>query len=286
MVKVMGERRAATYHIRRLSRALASLRASTPYTQEEIGERIGISFQTLSRIETGQLPSLLQLHALLDIYGILGDDFAPYDEMRALATKHYWWHGLGRKDVVYLSMEYEASRIRDFQAVHLPVLLQTDDYLQNLLETNTLAPSADRLAMELEAHQHRRKRLDGHPVTAHFLIYEPVLTTCLSVSQLAHLLRRSEQQHITIQIVPRQQRPVGILHNSFTTLSFPDKDEPDLVYTTTTIGPRHTQDAQDVATVNRTFRLLEKQAMTSADSILYIKKLMTGAIARSRASDL
>jgi transcriptional regulator with XRE-family HTH domain len=281
----MGERRAATYHIRRLSRALASLRASTPYTQEEIGERIGISFQTLSRIETGQLPSLLQLHALLDIYGILGDDFAPYDEMRALALKHYWWYGLGRKDVVYLSMEYEASRIRDFQAVHLPVL-QTDDYLQNLLETNTLAPSADRLAKELEAHQHRRKRLDGHPVTAHFLVYEPVLNTCLSVSQLAHLLRRAEQQHITIQIVPRQQRPVGILHDSFTTLSFPDKDEPDLVYTTTTIGSRYTQDSQAVATVNRTFRLLEKQAMSSSDSILYIKKLMTSAIARSRASDL
>jgi transcriptional regulator with XRE-family HTH domain len=282
----MGERRAATYHIRRLSRTLASLRATTPYTQEEIGDRIGISFQTLSRIETGQLPSMLQLHALLDIYGILSADFGPYDEMRAQAVQHYWWHGLGRTDVIYLSMEYEASRIRDFQAVHLPVLLQTDDYLQNLLETNTLAPSAERLARELEAHQHRRKRLDGHPVTAHFLVYEPVLHTCLSVAQLAHLLRRSEQQHVTIQIVPRQQRPVGILHDSFTTLSFPDKDEPDLVYSTTTIGPQHTQDPQAVATANRTFRLLEKQAMTRDDSILYLKKLMSGAIARSHASDL
>ena len=108
----------------------------------------------------------------------------------------------------------------------------------------------DASAKELEAHQHRRKRLDAHPVTAHFLVYEPVLNTCLSVSQLAHLLRRSEQPHVTIQIVPRQERPVGILHDSFTTLSFPDKDEPDLVHTTTTIGPSHTQDAQAVATAN------------------------------------
>jgi transcriptional regulator with XRE-family HTH domain len=268
----MGRRRPACYHIRRLSRALAALRRTTGLTQEDVSRKLGIDSKKLSRIETGQLPDLLELRALLGLYGLLVDDYEPYEDIWQLAVARYWWDGLAREDVIYLSMEHEANQIRDFQTTHLPALLQTDDYLRHLHETSTLPPSSSWLDKELAAHHHRRRRIDEHPVSLHFLIYEPAMRTAVDRAQLAHLLRRSEQDNVTIQIVPQQQQPVGSTHGSFTLLTFPDKDEPDLAYTQDPISDRYTQDPQPVATITRTFRLLTKHAMTVGDSRAQIKK--------------
>jgi transcriptional regulator with XRE-family HTH domain len=277
----MGRRRPACYHIRRLRRALATLRDINQLTQENVALRTGIDTKKLSRIENGQLPGIPELRALLDQYGVLVDDYQSYEDIWQLAIAKYWWDGLGREDVVYLSMEHEASMIRDFQAAHLPVLLQTDGYVERLLETSTLPPSSDWLHRELTARHHRRRRLDEHPVTLHFLIYEPALHTGIDRAQLAHLLRRSEQDNITIQVVPQRQL-LGVTHGSFTMLSFPDKDEPDLAFTEDPIGTRYTQDPQTVATISRTFRILTKHAMSPDDSSAYLKRRLNGLIAESR----
>jgi DNA-binding XRE family transcriptional regulator len=271
----MGRRKPASYHIRRLSRALAVRRRATGLTQVEAAQKIGICDKKLSRIETGQLPELIVLRAQFDLYGLLVEECQEYEDIWDLATAPYWWDGLGRDDVVYLSMEHEACVIRDFRTTHLSVLLQTDDYFERLLETSALPPSAERLEKELAAQHFRRRRLDEHPVTLHFLIYEPALHAGLGRAQLTHLLRRSEQDNVTIQIVPRQHPPLGVAHSSFTLLSFPDKDEPDLAYTQDPIGDRQTQDPQTVATITRTFRLLAtNHAMTAENSHAYLKRLL------------
>jgi hypothetical protein len=144
-----------------------------------------------------------------------------------------------------------------------------------------LPPSSERLEKELVAHGCRRRRLDEHPVTLHFLIYEPVLRAGLDRAQLAHLLRRSEQDNVTIQIVPQHQ-PLGVTHGSFTLLSFPDSDEPDLAYTQDPISARYTQDLQTAATISRTFRALTKHAMGPRESRTYIKQRLDDVLAESR----
>jgi transcriptional regulator with XRE-family HTH domain len=67
----MGERRATTYHIRRLSRALAALRRDSRLMQGEVADKVGVSFQVISRIEIGQLPTIPTLRAMLDAYGVI-----------------------------------------------------------------------------------------------------------------------------------------------------------------------------------------------------------------------
>jgi transcriptional regulator with XRE-family HTH domain len=90
----MGERRATTYHIRRLSRALATLRRESRLMQEEVADKVGVSFQVVSRIEIGQLPTIPTLRALLDVYGVLTSDYKQYEDIWHLANAPYWWKGL------------------------------------------------------------------------------------------------------------------------------------------------------------------------------------------------
>ncbi|TCO62928.1 helix-turn-helix domain-containing protein [Actinocrispum wychmicini] len=276
----MARNRPPGYHTRLLSRALTTLRNRNGMTQDEAGHQIGIRPQKVSRIELGQLPDILTLRALLDIYNVPVSEYHEYEVIRQKAAARHWWNGLRRNDETYLSMEHEASRIRDVQTLHLPALLQTDDYLTTRLTTAAYPPSTTRIGAELQALQHRCRLLDEHPVRLDALIYQPVLDAPLSRDQLTHLLRRSEQDNITIQVVSHRQFHAG-MDGSFTLLSFPDGSEPDLVYTRDPIGCRFTQDRLPVSNLRRTFRQLAKSAMSPRDSRSYLMKRLTEVSADS-----
>jgi transcriptional regulator with XRE-family HTH domain len=270
-----------------MSRALAALRRESQLLQDEVGDKIGISFQTLSRLETGQLPSLIALRALLDVYGVISNDYKPYEEIWRRANAPYWWKGMSLDSdyVVYVSMEHEADLIRDLQTTHIPVLLQTDDYFQAFLNSQAIPPSSKRLTRELDAHALRRRRINQHPVNLNFIITQSALETAsLDRAQLVHLIRRSEQDNVTIQILPQQHTPLVTAATSFTLLSFPDKDEPELAYTQDTLNARFTQDPDTVNTVTRTFNTLTKHALSPADSHTYLKQRLHILIAKSANS--
>ncbi|KJK47628.1 hypothetical protein UK23_19845 [Lentzea aerocolonigenes] len=45
----------------------------------------------ISRIENGQLPDIHALRAMLDVYGVIGDEEAPYIELWERAREKGWW---------------------------------------------------------------------------------------------------------------------------------------------------------------------------------------------------
>ncbi|HEX7302026.1 helix-turn-helix transcriptional regulator [Lentzea sp.] len=56
-------------------------------SQKEASDRLSYNVPKVSRIENGQLPDIHALRAMLNLYGVIGDEEAPYIEMWMLAKK-------------------------------------------------------------------------------------------------------------------------------------------------------------------------------------------------------
>jgi transcriptional regulator with XRE-family HTH domain len=217
-----GTPKQPVYHTRRLARLLKKLRLTAGLQQHEVERRMDLCHGKLSRIELGQLPGRFELEAFLDRYGVLVSDWEPYVGIWRLARQKYWWSGLGL-DSTFLSMEHEACLIRDYQTTRIPVLLQTGQHARKLLPTTLSSHAAERARKDASCLQQRQAHLDADDApTAHFLLYQPVLHAGVDQKQLKNLLQRGHQDNITIQIVPRQDKPTSVTASSFTLLSYPE----------------------------------------------------------------
>jgi hypothetical protein len=271
----MGTRKLPNFHTRQLARDLTGLRVTAGFTQVEAALALEISNKKVSRFETGQLPGYHELHDLLDLYGVPACDWQPYLDAWKLANKKGWWHGLKLRDFLYVCNEHEATIIRDVQLTCLPVLLQTQDYADHLLRTVEPPHSRAQLAVELQARLRRQERLDtDHPVTLHALIYQPVLHG-LDDAQLKLLLQRAGQANVTIQVIPQPGVPHGGLGGSFSLLSFPHKDEPDIAYTNDPLGLSQSDNPYRVASLRRNFRNLTHHTLSPDTSYANIERLIT-----------
>jgi transcriptional regulator with XRE-family HTH domain len=265
-----------TYHSRRVARLLKKLRLEAGLQQHEVERRMDMCHGKLSRIELGQLPGRFELEAFLDRYGVLVSDWEPYLDIWRLAKQKYWWSGLGL-DYTFLSMEHEACLIRDYQTARIPVLLQTEQHARQLLPTTLSTDAAERAHKELSCLQQRQAHLDtDDPPTLHFLLYQPLLHARVAEEQLKHLLQRSGQENITIQIVPQQDNPTSVTAHSFTLLSYPEEhEEPGLAYVEHLLGRTDTQNPDKFAAAERTFNELTKLAWSPAESCIYIEQLIS-----------
>jgi hypothetical protein len=270
-----GTPKQPVYHTRRLARLLKKLRLTAGLQQHEVERRMDLCHGKLSRIELGQLPGRFELEAFLDRYGVLVSDWEPYVGIWRLARQKYWWSGLGL-DSTFLSMEHEACLIRDYQTTRIPVLLQTGQHARKLLPTTLSSHAAERARKDASCLQQRQAHLDADDApTAHFLLYQPVLHAGVDQKQLKNLLQRGHQDNITIQIVPRQDKPTSVTASSFTLLSYPEEhEEPSLAYVEHLLGRTETQDPEKFTSAERTFNELTKLAWSPAESRTYIEKLI------------
>ncbi|RSM64106.1 hypothetical protein DMH04_51955 [Kibdelosporangium aridum] len=104
-----GETPVPNYHGRKLLRELQKLRKQACMTQEEAGDRAHIEFKKLSRIERKQLPTYHELLILLDVYGVVANDYSYYTELLETARAKRWWTEYRLRDTRYIRMEDEAK---------------------------------------------------------------------------------------------------------------------------------------------------------------------------------
>lgn len=265
----MGITPEPNFHGRRLIRELRSLRLRTGMNQHEAGARAHIDLQKLSRMETRQLPTYHELCTMLDIYGVLSSDWAPYLELWDLARRPPWWRQFGVKDPRYLRMEDEAILLYEFRLGHVPELLQTPEYAR-AMHARLGDPAA---GTHVEVLLRRQQRvLDGR-LAVYALIHEPVLYQGVDRDQLIRLVELAQLPTITLQVVPQSAGLHGGLRTSISLLSFAD-DEPDIAFTPTLTGVAETQDPADLIHIKRTIDSLAAQAMTPRISTVFIKDML------------
>ena len=274
--------------------ALRRYRENVGYALEDAAQVLECDRSKISRIETGQRgirPK--ELRELLTEYGV------PVSEQLALLAiagrggQRGWWdhytHVLSEAYLDYIIMESAASEIMVYEAQLVPDLLQTDDYAAALARAepgftaeqreDTVAAKAVRRQAVLggqsaPAAQHGRPRLGV--VLGEGALHQAVGGPDVLAGQIRHLIELSTGvPAITIQVLPFSAGAhAAVGSGSLAILRFPDAPSLGVVYLEALSGGVYLESQDDVARYIRAFALLRASALSAADSVNLLRRLI------------
>jgi transcriptional regulator with XRE-family HTH domain len=225
---------------RRLRAELRRAREDAGQTQKQVADELGWSLSKVIRLETGATAvSTSDAMALFHYYKITDQDRVNDLLSVTKARPRSWWdeysQSFEQQFLNFLAYEDSASRIRQFQALQVPGLLQTRDYALAVFEVYLEEQS--RLERVLKVRMRRQQlldRADGTPDETRFdfLLDEAVLHRLVGSDEvmIQQLIRLKElidarNPSISIRIVPYAAGVTPAMKGSFTIFEFPSEDE-------------------------------------------------------------
>jgi transcriptional regulator with XRE-family HTH domain len=270
----------APLHRRRLGRALKRLREQARLTQEEAGAPLRYSDSKISRIESGQLPDYAVLITLLDFYGLISDQHGPYVELWELACQPGWWNAYKLDDQGYVSMEHEATTVREFQPSFVPGLLQTEAYARELFAISLMPRSRTTIENQIAVRMRRQERLTvDDPLRYEAIIQEGVLRrpdadSAVQRGQLRRIIERAELPNVTVRVLPESAGKHDGLTGPVTLLRFPDTEDIDVAYVEHALGSVHIEDPEQVRAATLRLDHVARLALSPTESIEFIEQVV------------
>ncbi|MFL4948398.1 helix-turn-helix domain-containing protein [Streptomyces sp. MMS24-I31] len=209
----MATRSTPTERQKRLGAELRKMRLAAGATTEYAAGLLGIERTRLSNMESGIRPfSADRIRTLACNYSCPDDGYIDALVAMAESKERGWWEQYrgtlpaGLLDITEL--EWHAARVRTVQFMHVPGLLQTEDYARGVFAA--VLPQLSRLEVELRvAHRMGRQQVfeRGEPLPYVAYVHEAALRMRfggdeVTRRQLEHLAARSEGDGITVRVVP------------------------------------------------------------------------------------
>jgi transcriptional regulator with XRE-family HTH domain len=274
-----------TVRRRRLGTELRRLREARSIKLEEVAETLGLAASTLSRIETGKAPTrTAYLTGMLDLYGV--QDPAMRQILINMAREGHrkgWWAAW--EDVlptgfgVYVGLEAEAASVRAYESLLVHGLLQTEAYARMVSTAVRRQQSPEQIERLVALRMQRQEViLRADPLQLWVILDEAVVRRTMGApelmrEQLGHLADASQWPNITLQVLPFSSGPHPCLNGPFAILEFPERFDPDIVYTEGVAGHAYLEREKDVRARAEAFDLLRAAALSPADSTDLIIKL-------------
>lgn len=243
-------RRTPSLQKRLLIMALKDARERAGYTQREVATALEWSPSKLLRMENGQVNiGVTDLHALLSQYGV--KDRREVDALAEMARDarrpspfSTYRAALSEAFLTYLEFESSALRIRTFEPLLIPGLLQTPDYAESVVRKYSSADTEESVIQQRVEARLRRQDLFDAPDSPefYFIIDEAALRRMVGVEadgagqatmpgQLEHLKKMNRRDNVRIQVVRFNAGAHRGLTGSFFHLEFPSEIPlPDIVY--------------------------------------------------------
>lgn len=197
----------------RLGAELRKLRERAGMTGREAAERLGVSPMQMSHMEVGRIGvSESRIRALMAQYGCHDDELTDALAAMAKGRQRGWWEtfrGL-LPDITLDLAEFEhyAHRLRSLQVVHIPGLLQTENYMRSMLGQAMPGLTAEELDRIIEFRLQRQRVLESEgPPTLGVVIHEAALrirvgSRTIAREQLHALLDAADRPGVRVRVVP------------------------------------------------------------------------------------
>ncbi len=212
-----------TVRRKRLTTELRRLREQAGLTCEDVGQRLECSGTRISRIETGRIGARPgDVRELLEIYGVTGAGADALVQLARDARRKGWWHAYGPAlppwFEAYVGLEADAVRLRDFQPMVVPGLLQTADYARAVLRGAPQAGRGTDIGRLVALRMQRQAILDqASPPQAQVVLGESVLRALVGgpavmraqLRRLAGLAGQAEPHDPGAAAAHRGARPAG-----------------------------------------------------------------------------
>jgi transcriptional regulator with XRE-family HTH domain len=135
----------------------------TFHVHEVLAKRVGLSRPTVSRLENDHSSDLGDVIKILDALGVDGDQWQQIVDITRQASERGWWEsarGMGERQARYADLEAGAARIREYQQIFVPGLLQTPEFVRaRIAADTTLEPLKGTVDGVLEGNAGRQRML-------------------------------------------------------------------------------------------------------------------------------
>lgn len=236
-----------TVRRRRLAAELRRLRARAEVTQQQAAVHLGCTQAKIGRFETAKRsPSVGDVSALLDFYGVEGCERDQLINLARDARKRGWWHSYS--DVLpewyetYVGLEAEASSIHTYEAEAIPGLLQTREYAHAITKATLIRADESEISRRVDLRIQRQQRVVGEdPLELWAVVGEAALRRRVGGPgvlrrQLEHLLKLVQLPHVTLQVMPLDAGAHPAQAGPFVILRYSNHIDPDVVYLETHVG--------------------------------------------------
>ncbi len=272
-----------------LGARLRRLREECDISRAEAGYTIRASESKMSRLELGKVSfKERDVADLLMLYGVT--DPKERDAVLSMvreANRPGWWRAY--EDVLpdwfqdYIGLEQAATVIRTYETHFVPGLMQTDDYSRAVISSALPTPTLDEVDRAV-ALRSTRKQLLTRPASPHIwaiveesALRRPFGSESVRRGQLEHLLKLSDQPHITIQVLPVTRHAHAAAGGAFTMLRFGESDLPDVVYVEYLLSALYLDRRDHVSRYAEVMDRLSVESLTPAETSAFI----TGMLAES-----
>lgn len=271
-----------TVRSRRLGGALRRYREAAKLDQQHAAEHIAGSKAKISRIETGQVTARPgDVRLLLELYGV--EDREVYRQLEQLArdsNKRGWWvnypWALDPQYADYITLESDATYIRTWQPLFMPGLLQTDGYIQALLEAGVTAPEAEAIERATTGRRERRKSIEEGGARYAAVVWEPVITAPMPSmdvhrDQLLHLTNVAQRRNVSFQVLPLSEWQAAHRASHFVMFSFGAEPAPEAVAFDSTTSTIFVEELEDMAKHSEIFEELRSAALTPTQTLSFLR---------------
>lgn len=282
---------------RALGRELKRLREAKNLYQSQGGKLIGVSPQTIGRMEDG-LPtkvSDLYMNVLCDGYGATPEERRVILELaqEVRTTKMSgggWWRAYADELNVgfdhLLGLEEAARRLAVWRGSLVPGLLQTVEYRRAIAWTESPAMPSEQVDKRVAMNANRQTRLQDPNFAVDVVLSEYVLRDEIGgpgvmADQLRRLVDASQLSNVSIRVVPYNATGhLGSLVGSFVLLEFPKLPatgmiEPPVIFVEGYAGDLYLEREPEVRRYRDAFAEITRVALdedTSRQLILSIAK--------------
>lgn len=276
----MADRHSPGVRKRRLSAALRALRTGAEMTSAEAAEQLDWSAAKVTWIERNEWkrPRRHEVESMLDLYGVAGAEREHLLNLVSEAKGHSDWHQYADLFVGPLpDFEAEARRIRTYEALVIPGLLQTPDYASAVFRGGRVVPSAD-IDRKVKSRMARRRVLDdpdGPHLTA--IIDEAALrkvadSHAVMHEQLRFLAGMAAHYRVTVLVVPNTAGIHPAVDGAFALIDFPPP-EPGIVCLSTAAETLYVEDADYVERHTLIYDHLQACALDAGQSLDFINMI-------------
>jgi transcriptional regulator with XRE-family HTH domain len=258
---------------------LADRRRRLGHTQESLGEKVGVSADSIAGWERGSWEPLPRyrprLAAALGLDLVELDRLIDPDAAPIVLNGHRVPTWLNH----YESLIEAAGWLGEVEAVAIPGLLQTRAYAEELECGTELLLTAEQVRERVELRLARQRALERQidPLHLTALLAEHVLRAEIGGpqvmgEQLDHLAALQERPNVELLVLPANARSTSMV-NGFLLLTKPAAHEPFMAVTLDVGGARYHEDPDLVTKFVSRFDHLTKTALSPPESARHIQNL-------------
>lgn len=261
-----------------LGKELRRLRLESGLTGAQIKQLTSVSFSTLTRWESGhRQPRLSVLGPVLAAYKVAEPLRSLLMDLAGRSGEHGWWQAyegvLPEPYATFIGFEAEAAKLRSFEALLVPGLLQTEGYTDAVIRAIP-AVTEDHARRQMGIRAQRQARLNGdNPLQLHAIIDEAAIRRRVGgpdvmKEQLRALTALPD--NVTLQVVPFDAGAHSAMTGSFVIMDFRDPRAPGAVFVESAAGQLFVDGDVDLTRHVAMWGILATMALTPEDSARFI----------------